>query len=218
MRGGKRCIWVALILLSALGTLCLVFIISDRNRATLSRRLPDGTIVSIVEVNYGKVHRYVPGNLLQKLAGRLLPEKFSHHLDAYPLIFTNTSDSIGVFVECFKTNGTFSAFPAMAFNISTQMRGSDAAGNGFLLYQVLEGGSSNRYIAGFRSQSLPYSEKLILHFRLSTYSSGGHSYETEFIVPNPAPHSPQSQSAPALPVTNRTGILDLESRQPGTAR
>jgi hypothetical protein len=229
MPGGKRRYWIAVILLLVLaGCACLLFLNATRE-SSLSHRLPDGTVVTVRQVSYGRVYRDVPTNGWKRLAGRILPEKYSAKLGIKVFPFTNATESTIIFLDTVGTNLNgvpgfwgYTPFPnatnmhSMYDVLSLELFGAsiqleDDAGNGFLLSK--EQGST-RMGAPFRQFfRVPLASHAANFFTLTVnqYDAVTHTnFSSTFVVRNPAPHRKTQWTAQPFPLTNRVDDLTVE--------
>jgi hypothetical protein len=207
----RRHFWIvgALALLAAM----LVVTLSMSEAPIPSQRLPDGTVVSIAKVSYGRVHRFTAGNFWERFAARVLPARLRSRIGLRERLFaiTNSTESTVIFVQSFRSNGTFSAAPAMHSWFSTSGMLRDDVGNELSL--------SGRYVSLLYSNVLveAFPAPLVSHLATQLQIDLKHSDwnagpkgSTHFTLPNPAPHSAPRWSAPPLPQTNAAGDLRVE--------
>src|SRR5688572_25729752 len=72
---------------------------SFREEADQRHALPDGSIVTLRGVTYGKRHRMADASGWQRMAGRILPEKFARRLGIPVIGHFTTNDAAVVWLE-----------------------------------------------------------------------------------------------------------------------
>jgi hypothetical protein len=179
-----------------------------------SQTLPDGTIVSIAKVSYGRTHSFTAGKLWERIAAQVLPETLKKRLGVRnrTYTFTNPTDSTVIFVQAVRSNGTFSAAPAMVSWFLTSGSSKDDVGNELMLQKLSESLLySNVYVETFQVPLVSHlATQLQIDLTHNDYKSGLKSAATHFTLSNPAPRHGPGWIAPPLPQTNTAGDLTVE--------
>ena len=169
--------------------------------------LSDGTIVRLGQISYGKNHRYVTGNVAQRFAGRILPDKMAKAIGAKVHLATNATDKLFFFVEYHNQKNTQE--PARWYSpaalIVSDVLGNEFVGNG-AMYRSRTG---SNLVEGF---NIPMESHLSenLKIRVCPYDYVHQSnYTAYFTAKNPGPRSVSQWSAKPLPQTNQFGDLQV---------
>ena len=231
MSGGKRLFGLLVVLLVFAGFAGL-FIAAVPSISPQSVQLPDGTVVRLAGVTYGRVYHYVAEDGWRRIAGRVLPEIYSRKLGIRMGSVTNATPTVFVCLEAVKTNGypRFLPYPEATnlhslYDISRVLDAGasvelhDDVGNAFLLVQTPFFGvpSTNRYVSIF---ALPLVSRKASRFELHVNqfdTSRRTNYASTFSAHNPAPRSKPRWRARPLPQTNSLEDLSVEllSLDPG---
>ena len=160
-----------------------------------AQKLPDGSVMILRGVTYGRAHRLATGNLFQRSAARLLPEPLATRLGIRFLTYSNAVPSLMVWVE--HDRQTTTRRPKGGY-MATPIIVADDAGTEF--EQNGSGISSlgtNSQVEGFGFGAFPSASRMVsICIRPFDYVSRT-SYEARFRVPNPA----FAPSLPAAPTT-----------------
>jgi hypothetical protein len=164
--------------------------------------LPDGTEVILRDVTYGTTHRYLVGNIFQRTAAAVLPDKFKARLRISELGVPQHLDMAGVqtLVAWIEYSGR-----------QVSLRVCDDAGHEQLPYkpnaswQTL---SSDRKVAGHVFSSFPRRSRF---FTMRIYSREGmtEQFRGEFRVRNPAYGKHPAWTPEPLPIKRETNDLSF---------
>jgi hypothetical protein len=182
-----------------------------------SQTLPDGSVVRITDVFYGRSYRVPEVKLWRELAVKFLPDALNRKLGVRTRQITNATDTVFIVIETYRTNGTLSAFPrAMATSFSTRLKLSDDIGNIFERVdgrmQSLRG--TNTLVEVFTAPLVSQAAtQLTLELTQADHSSGWGPAATirtlNFAILNPkSKRAPQSKPGP-LPMTNQIENLTV---------
>jgi hypothetical protein len=193
----------------------LVFALVREDAPVQSQRLPDGTVISIPKVSYGKVHRYNPGTVWEGMAAKILPAglRIRFGIRDRNVAITNATDTIVLFVQAYRSNGTFSGAPAMPTYFMSSAVMQDDIGNDLParnMYASLA--RSNVLVEAFEIPLVSHTAtelRLNLQHRDVKVPSAMPA-ETEFKFHNPAPRSIPRWRAQPLPLTNFAGDVAVE--------
>jgi hypothetical protein len=191
----KRCLLLVLVVVGG-----LVVWLSLRAPPRQSVRLPDGSVLTLREVSYGRHHRHVFGNVAQRLYA-LIPERFA-----------SRRGHIGVITD---TNVVL-AFWLTRENVPTQPDSftymlEDANGHvaGWHWYAFKSGIPHPREGIGIAFRDWPRRDP---HLRLVIYQLSNDQTLTRlgtFTVPNPGPLRYPTWKSEKLPVTARVADYDF---------
>jgi hypothetical protein len=160
-----------------------------------AQKLPDGSVMILRGVTYGRAHRLATGNLFQRSAARLLPETLATRLGIRFLTYSNAVPSLMVWVE--HDRQTTTRRPKGGY-MATPIIVADDAGTEF--EQNGSGISSqgtNSLVEGFGFSAFPSASRMVsIRVRPFDYVKRT-SYEARFRVPNPA----FAPGVPAAPTT-----------------
>src|SRR5690348_12234433 len=138
MPGGNKRWWILTAACLVVVAITTVIVSSGSDRLPASQTLPDGTVVSIAQVSYGKVHRFVPGNAWQRFAAKILPEKLVRRLriPTMPFVVTNAADTAVIFVQSDRSgvtnSGPGSPQPYIPTGYRSALHLTDDAGNDYI--------------------------------------------------------------------------------------
>jgi hypothetical protein len=215
MAGGKRNTWI----IASVGALVLLVVLvgMPRGESVPSQPMPDGTVVTIAKVSYGRVHRYGAGKFWERIAARVLPDALAKRLGVgdlrvWTIAFTNATDSTVVFIQSYKSNG-FRPGPGAFGPFLSGIVVADDVGNDFRLSataNAFEG--SNMFVEAYQVPLVSHAaQKFHLQLQQAHWDAdSGTNRFAEFTFNNPAPHSTPRWAAPPLPQTNTADDLSVE--------
>ena len=169
-------------------------------RQTLVQRqvLPDGTVVALKGVTFGRQHRLATGTLWQQLAGRLLPSDLARRFGIPVLTYVTTNDSLMVWWEQTTQSGVRTAnfaVPVVAI--------ADDQGNEFTSANVAFRLAFNPSSQASIFELVPRdNERISVRMRF-TDPYARTDFAVKFEVKNPAPKFRSRWVATSLPVTAR---------------
>lgn len=170
--------------------------------------LPDGTVVQLAGVSYGKVHRMASGGPMLRLFGPFLPDAAAMALGATIHAVTNGSDTLMVFFDLTHARNTLA--PGGGYQ-TAMLTTSDARGNEFKQSgEAYRSQTSNELVLGFE---IPLASHLAspLRLRLQVFDYAQSKYfPAEFEAGNPAPAEAAAEQratneAATLPATTNAG-------------
>lgn len=171
--------------------------------AVVSRRLADGTTVTLLGVTYGRQHEILTGSIWQRLAWRLLPAKAARRLGIASLSYATTNETLIVWAELRDLPGPNRMTPAsltLSDGLGTEFRATAPQ-----LHSV----GSNRLIQGTAFSIVPRGSAR-LHIAVTTHSPAENAKQTAlFDVVNPAPRLRPKWQATAFPIEGQSGDLKL---------
>ena len=179
------------------------------------QRLPDGSLLVLRGVSYGKQHRLGVGNMLQRVGGRLLPEPLAKRLGITVLTHSNSVPDLVVWLE-HRQQTSASRRPAGGY-LATPVIVSDDAGTEFE-----QNGSSfatqgtNYLIEGYTFGCFPGASRMVhIEARPANYEKKT-SFEGHFRVRNPVYSARPPAPKTAYPVrTEKEGLVfELEHFRP----
>ncbi len=214
----KPKLWILVFVTLSIVGLIVWTVIDGRRAYPRSQQLPDGTVVTIKDLSYGKSVNIPMGNLWQRIAGRILPEAIAKRLRIRKAGFTSATDTIFVTVETVRTNGTFSAYPRWPYSRDSSILMTDDTGNEYQLNRVLQNGSGPKDLIEVFTAPLVSHLATQLNLRLQQYDySSAATLATplvaEFVVPNPAPRSRPRWTPSRPPMTNQLNDLTIVLRK-----
>jgi len=164
--------------------------------------LPDGTEVVLREVTYGTTHRYLVGNIFQRTAWAVLPDKFKGRLRITQLGIPQDADIRGM--------QTLAAWVEHPGQIS--LRVCDDAGHEQLPHRANASSqtfpSSRQRISGHVFSSFPRRSRF-LTLRVYSYEGMTPRLRGEFRVRNPAYGKYPVWTAEELPIKRETNDLSF---------
>lgn len=203
--------------MAGIAILLAILVAVFREEPMLSQRMPDGTVVTIAKVSYGRVHRYRAGRFWERIAARVLPDALKKRLGvgdlrAWTIAFTNATDSTVVFIQSYKSNG-FHPGPGSFGPFLSGIVVADDAGNEFRLSateDAFEG--SNMFVDSYQVPLVSRAaQKFHLQLQQARWDADGDTNRfAEFTLKNPASQSAPRWRAPPLPQTNTTENLTVE--------
>src|SRR5262245_526853 len=78
--------------LCIVGACVAIFLLTARSTSESTRTLPDGSTLTVRGITKGTKHRYVSGDLIQRTADRVLPERWAKKLGA--TVLTHNSSNV----------------------------------------------------------------------------------------------------------------------------
>ena len=233
MAGVKR-LFALLVVVLVFAGFAALFIAAVPPISPRSVQLPDGTVVRLAGVTYGRVYRYVAEDGWRRVAGRILPEIYSRKLGIHVGSVTNATPTVFVCLEAVKTNGyyRFQPYPdahgllvhsphgmTREPSVGASVELYDDTGNAFSLVEspFIAVGLPHKLAAIF---TLPLTSakatRLELHVNQYHYSLKT-NYASTFSTRNPAPQFKPGWPARPLPQTNSVDDLSFEllSLDPG---
>src|SRR2546426_10606987 len=94
----KRLFFVGVAL--SITTVCVViFLLTDGGSSESTRTLADGSALTLRRITIGTKHRYVSGNLLQRTAGRALPDSWAKKLGAQVVTYNSSNVTRIIWME-----------------------------------------------------------------------------------------------------------------------
>ena len=170
-------------------------------------RLPDGTIVKLGSVSYGKRHRFVTGNTWQRMVGRVLPDKLAEKIGAGVHAFSTSADEMVVFVELShqgRTRAPRGGYSAMPMTVSDDL-GNEFEHNG----ESYRSQSASNLACGFE---IPMGGHLSGNIRLRVFPfdyARQTNYSAEFRLENAGPRLASHWTAPGIAQTNQLGDISV---------
>jgi len=184
--------------------LMAIFLVSSRRQYELSKTLPDGTVISIRKVSYGKIHRVALGNKWERMAGSILPQNVVSRLGIPTFAVTNAVDTTVIFIET-------SATDTVNLRAGTRRFVSDGEGNESVLGIIgeiqLTSKSRIQAFALMWWNNRPAPQGLRIQLWDHTYRTN--RVLTEFVVQDPTPWRESRWTAQPLPVTNHVDDLEV---------
>ena len=84
-----------------------LFLLTDGGSSESTKTLPDGSILSLRKITKGTKHRYVSGNVLQRTADRVLPERWAKKVGGQAVTYTSSNVTHILWLELSRpTNST----------------------------------------------------------------------------------------------------------------
>jgi hypothetical protein len=210
----RRFVWPAIGL--ALAVLLTGLFLSSRDPDNIPQLLADGTVLTLVQADYGKTNTLWEGTRFEKMARKFIPAK---GIKLYGLQINRSSpvatltNSENVLVFWIKHTGTKKWNPARARQTAIAF---DERGNTLEVYSGLSvfGPRAGIYSA-WVIPAFPRNGKTVGLQILSDLEHGKRRKLAEFLIRNPAPGPYPVWAAPPLPQTNRNAgvefvLTDLE--------
>ena len=180
------------------------------------QKLPDGSVMILRGVTYGKVHKLGVGNILQRAGGQLLPEPLSRRLGITILSHSNSVPELVVWVE--HRNQTEHTRRPRGWYAATPIIVSDEAGTEYEQRgSSIASRSTNMLVEGYIFGAFPHASRNV-SIRVQPFDYvGTNYYEANFRLPNPA----FRREPPARPTTYPVSAqkdelsLTLERFSPG---
>ncbi|HWD20881.1 MAG TPA: hypothetical protein VHB20_16565 [Verrucomicrobiae bacterium] len=167
-----------------------------------AQRLPDGTIVRLASLSYGKTHRCVTGNIFQRLFGGFLPAPAAGWIGAKIHSVSNATDRLVIFFDL--TQQRNARAPGGGYT-ATPLIVSDDAGNEFIENgeNAYRSQSSNELVMAFDIPLAGHLSKK-LHLQLKPHDYVKNVYcQADFNALNPGPRSLSHWQGEKLPVTRQ---------------
>lgn len=166
--------------------------------------LPDGSVVVLKGVTYGRQHRLPAGTLLQRIVGRLLPSDFARRFGIPMLTYTTTNDSMIVWWELTdlpKAGNSLYSIPEL---VIADDQGNEFAASDFTIrYGVTT--PSQGGVFGLIPRG---NERLSIRMRFSDLIARTDG-SVAFNVRNPAPRIDSRWQAHSLPATSRLDEVEI---------
>jgi|GEM_PF-6736050 len=160
--------------------------------------LPDGTVVRLAKISYGKTHRIATGNFIQRAFGPALPDAAARLIGAKIHSVKSPADRLVVFFVCSRPSMTF-------LNVSDD-DGDEIIAKG-PVYQFNSFLGQSNFVRAFEIPLAPSLGRR-LHLRLQD----DYYHDTvlaQFDVPNPVPPKPSPAPCLALPISRNLGPVDF---------
>jgi hypothetical protein len=184
--------WVAIVFVVAIGLILWLWLSAPPRQSAV---LPDGSVLTLREVSYGKKHRHAFGPLWQRLYA-LVPKKMRGSRSYNVGVFTNSEPFVAFW---FTRDNTPSVPPLVSFRYYLEDAQGYAAGAESHSWNTTVRWPMTAMGKGFSIWPRREGE-----LRLGVYSMTNGILEriAGFTVRNPAPRSYPTSTAQALPVSN----------------
>ena len=168
--------------------------------------LPDGSVLTLRAVTYGREHRLaVGGQAWLRPVRRFLPEALTRRLDLSVAMHSATNDSLMICLEQERAKN-----PLAGLGFYPPIIVSDDDGNEFAATRVAYRGSiSTNVLCGFHFPIAPQAgSRLRIRIPIAdAFARVKHS--AEFLTDNPAPRKSAKWQAPAFPLSASAGDAQL---------
>src|SRR5437867_7156612 len=95
----RKRLLVVVLALSAMAVCVAILLLTGGGSNDWTKTLPDGSILTLRRITKGTKHRYVVGNLVQRTAGRVLPDAWAKKLGAQVVSYNTSNRTHVIWLE-----------------------------------------------------------------------------------------------------------------------